>query len=401
MKRLAAYAATVGATLAALLILWQLRVVVLLFVLSLFAAAFTRPIVQRLTKDGLPRGIAILLVYLSGIVLGLLALYLLTNGIAGELEVLGTRLTIGYQYVRDVWPERGAFQQVVAARLPPLDVLYEALTAEEGQVLAEAVLDLGADLATLGSGLVVVLVLSIYWSIDREHFERLWLSLLRPEHRMRARESWRATETGVGTYLRAELVQLGSAIVLLGIGYVVMDLPYPTLLALIGGIAWLIPVVGFILTIIPAFLVGLVVSDAVAVLVVLYTVGVLLSLELIVEPRLFGQRRLYSPLLLLVLLVPLAEQFGLLGFLAAPPLAVTIQSLLASLTRRQRLKIEAVYPSARVVELREQFNEVELRSAEVGASPEIANLMERLDDLLDDAAKTFDGNHSLQADRAS
>ena len=399
MKRFAAYVVTVAATLA---ILWQVRVVILLFVLSLFAAAFVRPLVRRLTERGLPRVAALLLVYLGGIILALVGFYLLSNGIARELEVLGTRLTVGYQYVRDVWPERGAFQQVVAARLPPLDVLYEAITAQQGQVLAEALLDVGADLVAVISGLIVVLVLSIYWSADREHFERLWLSLLRPEHRTRAREIWRATETGVGVYLRTELVQLVSALILLGSGYVVMDVPYPTLLALIGGLAWLIPVVGFVLTIIPAFLGGLAVSQAVAFLAVLYTVGVLLTLELIVEPRLFGQRHLYSPLLLVVLLIPLAESYGLLGFLAAPPLAVTLQSLLINLTRRRRTKIEAVYPSARIAELQEQFAAVELQSADLQASaPEVASMMERLGGLLDEAAAAFEGNHSLHSDGTS
>ena len=100
--------------------------------------------------------------------------------------------------------------------------------------------------------LMIVLVLSVYWSADQEHFKRLWLSLLPFERRARARLIWQTLESGLGAYLRSQVIQTVLAVILLGIGYQVLGLQYPVALALIGAIGWLIPWVGVLLAVIPA-----------------------------------------------------------------------------------------------------------------------------------------------------
>ena len=91
---------------------------------------------------------------------------------------------------------------------------------------------------------LIIVVLSLYWSIDRIHFERLWLSLLDVGRRQRARESWRAIEQATGAYLQREVVQSLAAGVMLGIGFWAFQQPYPVLSAAVGALAWLIPWVG-------------------------------------------------------------------------------------------------------------------------------------------------------------
>lgn len=83
------------------------------------------------------------------------------------------------------------------------------------------------------------------------------LSLLAVGQRNQARRIWQAIESGAGAYLRSEIVQSFVGIVLLYIGYQLIGLPYPSLLALLGGMAWLVPLVGVLLTAIPVLAVGL------------------------------------------------------------------------------------------------------------------------------------------------
>ena len=78
--------------------------------------------------------------------------------------------------------------------------------------------------------------------------------------------------------------------ILLGVGYWLLGSPIPTLLAVTGAIAWLVPVMGGGLAVILPFLLGLLTSTQVSLLTVLYTWGVLLALQLWVEPRLFKLR---------------------------------------------------------------------------------------------------------------
>ena len=58
----------------------------------------------------------------------------------------------------------------------------------------------------------------------------------------------------------------------------------------------------------------------------LYTLVVLIALEVWVEPRLF-KRKWDNPILTLVILLAMADAFGLLGIIVAPPLSAVCQIL--------------------------------------------------------------------------
>lgn len=384
MKRLAAYTATVMGTLAVLLLLWEVRIVLLAFVLSLFMAAYVRPLVKRLTRRGVPLVVAMILIYASAVGLVVLALILFNTTLVTEIRTLSNDFAVAYEELRPAWLEGNAFQQIVASRLPPPDELFALLAAQEGRLLVSTLLSVLQATGTAVAGLVLVLALSIYWSADSEHFERLWLSLLRPERRMRARSVWRATETGVGRTMRSETVRALMAAVLLGIGYWLMGVRYPVLLALLAGLVSLVPIVGFLFAILLAFFGGLASGFSAAIISVTYTAAVLLLLGLVVEPRLFGRRRLYSPFLVVLLIVPLAEAWGILGFFAAPPLAVTIQSLLSNLFRHRQAAPPTPFPAARVEALREKLQRLEERASQASTVPpqEVESLMQRLEALL-------------------
>lgn len=380
MKRLVAYTTVIVATLGGLLLLWELRLVVGIFLLSLLLSAAVRPIIVRLTARGIPKVVAMLLTYFSSLLLLGLGLYFLSGPLVSELDFLADRLTITYDRFYPYWQEGSAFEQALASRLPPPERLYDLLASEEGQLLAQTLFTLTRGLVAALSGTVLVLVLSVYWSADQARFERLWLSFLPPEKRGRGRAIWRAVETGIGSYIRNEGALTLIAFLLLVIVYAALGINYPILLALLGALAWLIPLVGFVFTIVPAFLSGLASSMSVAVAITIYTILVLLVLEFVVQPSLFHRRRVYSPILVILLIIPLVSLYGLLGVLVAPPLAVTIQILLANLFRRRRMEVDAIYPSAQVKKLSTQLAETRLQVKEPPA--EIASLAKRLDSLL-------------------
>ncbi|HEX7972773.1 MAG TPA: AI-2E family transporter, partial [Anaerolineales bacterium] len=153
------------------------------------------------------RGLAILLTYLMGLILLAVLLFLVLGPLLTELEQASNRLTDAYQQLVGTWPSGTSFQQAIAARLPPTDALLAAITGQESFKLAQAVLGVAQTFLGVVSQLAIVVVLSIYWSADRVHFERLWLSLLPARERTRAREIWRSIEKGVGAYIRSELVR--------------------------------------------------------------------------------------------------------------------------------------------------------------------------------------------------
>ena len=56
----------------------------------------------------------------------------------------------------------------------------------------------------------------------------------------------------------------------------------------------------------------------------IYTVGIFLTLSLIIEPRFFPRYK-YSSLLIVLFVIALAQAFGFIGVVLAPPLAVAVQ----------------------------------------------------------------------------
>jgi predicted PurR-regulated permease PerM len=142
------------------------------------------------------------------------------------------------------WLDGSAFQQVLVRRLPPPGKLFEAATSSQGQLVLPALLGFSQSIGKLVSGTAIILFLSIYWSINQIHFERLWLSLLPSGQRKQARGIWRTIEPDLGAYIRGEVLQSLLAGLLLGLGYWLLGSPYPALLALAGALVCLIPVVG-------------------------------------------------------------------------------------------------------------------------------------------------------------
>jgi len=224
------------------------------------------------------------------------------------------------------WLDGSSFQQILVTWLPTPDKLFEAFTGKQGQLVLPALLGFTEGIGGLVSGIFVVLFLSLYWGINQIHFERLWLSLLPSELRSRARGVWRTIEPDLGAYIRSEIVQSLLAGVLLGAGYWLLGSPYPTLLALLSALAWLIPVVGAILAVIPPLIIGLLTSVQLGLFTVLYTLIVLIALQVWVEPRLFT-RKWDNPIVTLVILLIMADAFGLVGLIITPPLSAVCQTL--------------------------------------------------------------------------
>jgi predicted PurR-regulated permease PerM len=386
VKRAAWLTALVLATLAVLALLWQFREAVALFIFSLGVGAAARPLVDRLAAHKIPRGLGLALVYL-GIVGGLALLLIALGGeIVGEFGRLTDRFVGFYDHLWSSWPHGSPLEQAIVKDLPPPAQLYQQITGAQGGAFFQTVLGFTLSTFTLLSQFFAVLVLSIYWTVDQVHFERLWLSLLPAEQRARAREIWREIEGGVGAYLRSELTQSLLAGLLLGLAFWLIGLDYPVLLAIFGAITWLVPWLGALLALTPVVLSGLQGGWGLAALAGACTIGILVFLEAIVEPRLYS-RRPVSSLLTVIIMIALVDVIGLIGLLLAPPLAAAAQILYTGLVRVQVVERKAE-PEQRLEELKARLTELRSQAAgrEEELPPQTASLMVRLEGLLQKAS---------------
>jgi predicted PurR-regulated permease PerM len=225
------------------------------------------------------------------------------------------------------------------------------------------------------------------------HFERLWLSLLAVEKRAPARDIWRLMEAESGRYLRSELVQSIAAGILLNWGFRLLGHPYPVLVAFLGALAWMIPWLGGIFTILAAVALALpagvsagAIDWPMAISCGCFTLVVLTLLEFYVEPRLFDRSR-YNSLLIVLLAIGLTDLFSVLGLLLAPPLAAALQILGERLIAQRTAKAQPQVLRAelplreRLVHLRQILEENNEQR------PQLLSLVSRLEGLVQQAER--------------
>ncbi|HQY92933.1 MAG: AI-2E family transporter [Caldilinea sp.] len=334
-KQLAVIGAAVMTTLMALAVLWQFRIVVIYVLISLTLTAALRPLANRLVGRGLLARVTWSLLYLAALGSFGYLLFLAGDAAIREIQQLAQTGSGQDKWMMPAWLAGSSFQPVLAAWLPPPSTLFSALTGSKGQLVLPALFGFTQGIGGIVSGVLFILLLSIYWALSETHFERFWLSLLSSAQRKEARSIWRTVESDMGAYLRSQVTQSLLAGLLLGLGFWLLGSPYPVLLAFASALACLVPVVGPALALIPPLVVGLLTGVQLSLFSALYALAVLFVLGVWVNPRLFN-RGWDNAILTVVLLIALGDAFGLAGIIVAPPLSVVCQILWSRLIIHRR-----------------------------------------------------------------
>jgi predicted PurR-regulated permease PerM len=366
--------------------LWQVRAATVLFMLSLAVAAAFRPATEYWLRRGRSPAVALLMTY--GLTVLLVGALLVTFGgaLVVELGSLVDDLSAGYEVARLAWPEEGnAVQRLIADQLPPLALLYNVLSGEQATDLARMVAGVATDLFdTLGS-VVIVVILSAYWSLGHVQFERLWLSLLAAEHRARARDIWRETERQVGAHVRSEAFTSLVVVALLWPGYRLLGVQHAAIAALLAGFLRLIPWLGVPLVLLVSLGVGLGEGLVCGVCPALYAGLVLAGVE-IAARRMLLERRRTTSLITAFMVIALGWTFGLGGAILAPLLSLALQHIVVGMLQ-PLLTSPVSEPLDEADDLRGRLERVRERMIQEGtaATPATANLLQRLEGLMDRA----------------
>lgn len=380
-KNLLRIGVAVLTTLLVLLALWQFRGILAYVLVSFMLSATIRPLFKRLEGRRFISRLAWIFIYIIAAGgLGFFFFFALKTSTA-ELQNMTKSISAQDTWTLPVWLG-GSFHQALMARLPSPSVLFQAVIGNEGELVVPALLGIAQGIGGVVAAVAIILILSIYWSINQIQFERLWLSLLPSNDRKRARGIWRAVEPEIGAYIRGQMIQSLAAGLLLGVGYWLIGSPYPVLLGLGGGLASLVPVVGPVIAILLPLVVGLLTSVPVSLFTGLYALIVLIAILIWVKPRLLN-RRWDNPILTIILLVALADAFGIVGIMVAPPISVVCQILWSRLVSHRRAAGAAAELSdlkERLVHVRETVSDIDGPHLQM-----VKSSLERITNLIDEA----------------
>lgn len=316
--------------LVALVFLMRMAPTVPVIVLGGFGLAMIVSFPVRALSHLMPRGLAILVSFLSLVGLVILALVVLVPIL---IEQLGSFVAT----VPDI--VRGA-DQVIRELLEPLaesgllpgtpDELMANLSADllnRAQDLAEEILGglVGFVSATFGFALTLfgVIFVAVYLLIDVRKVKVTYLLTVPVRYRRDALDLWDAFAFSLSRYLTGLGFVCAIQGVLVALGLYILGVPYALLLGVWVSITAIIPYLGAWLGAIPAVLLALYVSPLTALLTVLVYLTVNQLEGNFLTPRIQGQALRVHPILVLLGVIAGGEIAGLLGVIfAVPTLAV-------------------------------------------------------------------------------
>jgi predicted PurR-regulated permease PerM len=356
LKLVAQRAAVAFAIVLVALLLWQMREAAQLLAVAIAVSAGLAPLVRRLVARGMAHarasalvfGVALLLIVAAALGLGLL--------IAGDMAVVLDQAPLWYAGFVSWLTAYGGWAADLAARLPSSSELTETLVGDGGAA-GQALLDLG--LRILG-GLALALgaaALGFYWLVDEQRITRLWLSLLPLDVRTRARALGSAVYGEVGIYVRSVVTTAALTTLALLLIYKAAGVPGASVLALAGGLAQVVPLLGPILALLPGGLAALSRGELIAAGVLAAAITALALIRLWLGPRLLRRGIPVNPVLVVVMIMVLAELGGLPLILLAPPMAAALQAATRALVDTGRIEV-ARTRSTRVAELEQRLEEV-------------------------------------------
>ncbi len=327
-------------------------VVVLLFTTAAVIALILNPLVAGLQRFKLPRGVAIICVYLGFLAALAVAGILLANPISDQVSSLQKDIPSitdsANQRLADVqhyFDRKGINIEIKKPGHTALDTLQQKVTGGTDSIVAFGT-DLLTKIVTAGFGLILVFVLSVYMLIHGERIGALVRGVMPPGDGSREDDYPSRVVRAVAGYVRGQLlfsivmgVGAGVGLWIFGVVGIFPDgKTYALAFGVWFGLMELVPYVGPFLGAVPPLLVALFQDPLTAVWVALLFIGLQQIEGHVASPLIFGHALRINPLLVIFALLFGAELFGIVGALVALPVAAVIRETVVYL--RQHLVFE-------------------------------------------------------------
>src|SRR5499426_1277995 len=338
-RRLLQTVATVAGTAILVAILWAAREALLLIYISALIAMGFSPIVGVLERvRGVPRWLAILVIYVA-IVVGLVLLGLMIiPPLVAQAAALWSKIPSYFSTFQTFLIKH----KLMLHRVTLEEAVQNAPSGTGGNAVGTVLVAI-SNLIGGVFGLITILILSFYLLLEAQSMFEALMRFVPAGRRADVATAARQAVVKVSAWLRAQFVLAGVMGVFVAIGLYLLDVPYFYVIALIAAIGETIPIVGPIIGGITAVTVAVTVSPKLALMVGAYFL-VLHQLEAnILVPKVMERNVGVSPVAVMVALLIGGALWGLVGAILAIPsaaiLSVVVEEFAAGReTRLQRVR---------------------------------------------------------------
>ena len=328
-------------------------VLVLVFVALLLAAGL-EPLIDRVRmRTPLGRGATLLVVYALFFAAVVALLLLVVPSAITQFNDLGPRLAPLLDDARE-WARTVEPNALSSGLIGLINTVQEVLVPSGAEVPEpDALIALGITFAEAVVSVISILALVYFWLTERARMQRFALNLLPADRRAGAREAWNEIEVRLGSWIRGQLIIMGSVGVFTTIAYFLIGLEGALLLGVIAALAELIPLIGPALGAIPALLVAALTGNVETVIIVAVVYFVIQVIEgNVLIPLVMRNTIGVPPFLVIASILAGAAVAGIPGALISVPLVAALLVVVERLQARDApIPLSPQQPSAEVSEL--------------------------------------------------
>jgi predicted PurR-regulated permease PerM len=323
------------ATAVVLEVIWIARHVLSWIFIALFLALALNPAVDRLERRVKRRGLATGVVYLAALaaVVGVALLFIPT--LVEQVNEFARKVP---DYLDDLTKGRGRLG-FLQEKYHLVDKAREALNEGGASKLfgiSGTALALAKGVVTTVVAILTIAFMTFFMLLEGPKWLDRFYSLLAPASRQRWQSVGRDIYRTVGGYVTGNLLISLIAGTLTWIVLYITDVPYALALALIVAILDLIPLAGATIAAIIVGSIAFLHSIPAGIIVVIFFVVYQQIENHLVQPIVYGRTVQLSPLAVLLAVLIGAELAGVLGALAAIPVAGTLQVIFLDWLRHRR-----------------------------------------------------------------
>lgn len=305
------------------LVLWVIfllkNVIILLFFAFILTSALS-PIVTKLERRSLSRGLAVTLVYI--------VLFSALSLISAIIYPLFRDQIINL--VNNFPTYVNLLSGAIGGSAIQNENFFNTLSQEVSR-FSSSIFKITLSIFSGVLSFVTVAVLTFYLLLDEKNLKMRLKETLPPAYGDRVLNIIYRVQQKLGAWVRGQLVLSLIVGTLYFVGLWVLNVDFPLALGLIGGLLEVIPVFGVIIAAIPAVLIALTESPVLALAVVALFFVVQQLENHVIVPKVMQRAVGVSPLVVMIALLVGGRLQGVIGILLAVPIVVVGQIILADL----------------------------------------------------------------------
>ena len=317
-------------------IVYVARQVITWVFVAMFLTLALAPAVNALQLRGIQRrgaATGLVLLVVVALIAGVAALFIppLVDQVSGFADAAPG-------YVHDLTKGRGPLG-FLERNYHIVERVREAASSSGGSKLtggASTVLSLTRSVVTAVVGVLTIAFLTIFMLLEGPTWWERTLGLLPADRRPRWRNVGRQIGQTVSGYITGNLLISLIAGTLSALVLVIMGVPFPLALGLLVAILDLIPLAGATIAGVLLGVVGFLTSIEAGIVVLGFFILYQQVENHVLQPLVYGRTVQLSPLVVLISILIASEVAGVLGALAAIPVAGTLQILLLDWLRHRR-----------------------------------------------------------------